>query len=175
MRPLSPRGWVCQAKQSGDTSISSSTSCWCGAWRPARKCRQAPGQIAQVYVRDSGLVHALLGLGSLEVLGHPVVGGSWEGFCIEALLAAASAGTEPFFYRTSAGAELDLVLRLPGARLGDRDQAYDRAKGVARCRRGGRHQGQPEAVDERREHDVAVAEGVRGAPLEQGDGLSRAR
>ena len=69
----------------------------------------------KIFVRDSGLLHALLGLGSLEgLLGHPVVGGSWEGFCIEALIAAAPLGTEPFFYRTSAGAELDLVLRLPG-------------------------------------------------------------
>lgn len=69
----------------------------------------------KVFVRDSGLVHALLGLGSLEsVLGHPVVGGSWEGFSIETLIAAAPVGTEPFFYRTAAGAELDLVLRLPG-------------------------------------------------------------
>jgi len=68
----------------------------------------------KVFVRDSGLLHALLGLGSLEgLLGHPVVGGSWEGFCIEALIAAAPLGTEHFFYRTSAGAELDLVLRLP--------------------------------------------------------------
>lgn len=68
----------------------------------------------KVYVRDSGLVHALLNLGLMEsVLGHPVVGGSWEGFCIETLIAAAPAGTEPFFYRTAAGAELDLVLRLP--------------------------------------------------------------
>jgi len=69
----------------------------------------------KVYVRDSGLVHALLGLGTMEsMLGHPVVGGSWEGFCIETLIAAAPPGTEPFFYRTAAGAELDLVLRLPG-------------------------------------------------------------
>lgn len=69
----------------------------------------------KVFVRDSGLVHALLGIGSLEsVLGHPVVGGSWEGFSIETLIAAAPAGTEPLFYRTAAGAELDLVLRLPG-------------------------------------------------------------
>lgn len=68
----------------------------------------------KVYVRDSGLLHALLGLGSLEsLLGHPIVGGSWEGFCLECLIAAAPAGTDPFFYRTSAGAELDLVLRLP--------------------------------------------------------------
>lgn len=69
----------------------------------------------KVFVRDSGLVHALLGLGSIEsVLGHPVVGGSWEGFAIETLIAAAPIGTQPFFYRTAAGAELDLVLRLPG-------------------------------------------------------------
>lgn len=69
----------------------------------------------KVFVRDSGLVHALLGLGSLEgLLAHPVVGGSWEGFCIETLIAAAPTGTETFFYRTAAGAELDLVLRLPG-------------------------------------------------------------
>ena len=69
----------------------------------------------KVYVRDSGLVHALLGLETLEVLlGHPVVGGSWEGLCVETLIAAAPMGTEPYFYRTSAGAELDLILRLPG-------------------------------------------------------------
>lgn len=69
----------------------------------------------KIFVRDSGLVHALLGLGTLEsLLGHPVVGGSWEGFCIETLIAAAPPGSEPFFYRTAAGAELDLVLRLPG-------------------------------------------------------------
>ena len=72
----------------------------------------------KIFVRDSGLVHALLGLGTMEaLLGHPVVGGSWEGFCLETLIAAAPAGTEPFFYRTSAGAELDLVLRLPDGGL----------------------------------------------------------
>lgn len=68
----------------------------------------------KIYVRDSGLVHALLGLGTLEsLLGHPVVGSSWEGICIETLIAASPAGTEPYFYRTSAGAELDLLLKLP--------------------------------------------------------------
>jgi uncharacterized protein len=72
----------------------------------------------KVYVRDSGLVHALLGLGSLEgLLGHPVVGGSWEGFCLETLIAVSPAGTEPYFYRTSAGAEMDLILRLPGGEV----------------------------------------------------------
>ena len=68
----------------------------------------------KVYVRDSGLVHALLGLSDLEaLLGHPVSGGSWEGFVLENLLAAAPMGTQAWFYRTAAGAEVDLVLEIP--------------------------------------------------------------
>ncbi|MBK8760137.1 MAG: ATP-binding protein [Sulfuritalea sp.] len=64
----------------------------------------------KVYVRDSGLVHALLGLSNLEaVLAHPVAGTSWEGFVLEQLLAAAPTA-EASFYRTSHGAEADLVL-----------------------------------------------------------------
>ena len=66
----------------------------------------------KVYVRDSGLVHALLGLQTLDhVLGHPVAGSSWEGFVIEQLLAAAPQA-QASFYRTSHGAEADLVLQL---------------------------------------------------------------
>ena len=69
----------------------------------------------KVYVRDSGLLHALLDIGSFESLaGHPVAGLSWEGFVIENLLAAAPPGTRASFYRTAAGAEIDLVLELPG-------------------------------------------------------------
>jgi predicted AAA+ superfamily ATPase len=69
----------------------------------------------KLYVRDSGLVHALLRLPMLDdVLGHPVAGGSWEGFVVESLLAAAPDGTKASFYRTAAGAEIDLVLSLPG-------------------------------------------------------------
>ena len=65
----------------------------------------------KVYVRDSGLVHALLGIASLEQLaGHPVVGRSWEGFVIETLLAVLPRSVKPFFYRTTAGAEIDLVV-----------------------------------------------------------------
>lgn len=68
----------------------------------------------KVYIRDPGLCHALLGIETKEdLLGHPVVGGSWEGFCIENLIAAAPRGTEASFYRSSAGAEIDLILRLP--------------------------------------------------------------
>ena len=70
----------------------------------------------KVYVRDSGLVHALLGLDSHNTLaGHPVAGASWEGFVIENLLAAMPPGTAASFYRTRAGAEIDLVLELPGS------------------------------------------------------------
>ena len=72
----------------------------------------------KVYIRDAGLTHALLGLETREaLLGHPVVGGSWEGFCIENLIAAAPRGTEASFYRSSAGAEIDLILKLPDHRL----------------------------------------------------------
>lgn len=72
----------------------------------------------KVYIRDAGLTHALLGLGSTEaLLGHPVVGGSWEGFCIENLIAAAPRGTQANFYRSAAGAEIDLILTLPDRAL----------------------------------------------------------
>jgi predicted AAA+ superfamily ATPase len=72
----------------------------------------------KVYIRDSGIVHALLGIADLEtLLSHPVVGPSWEGFAIENLIAAAPAGTQVHFYRTSAGAEIDLALDLAPGRL----------------------------------------------------------
>ena len=65
----------------------------------------------KVYVRDSGLVHALLGIRDHEeLLGHPIVGPSWEGFVLENLVSLASPRTKAWFYRTSAGAEIDLVL-----------------------------------------------------------------
>jgi uncharacterized protein len=71
----------------------------------------------KVYVRDSGLAHALLGITTLEdLVGHPVAGLSWEGLMIEALIAGAPRGTNAHFYRTVAGAEIDLLLTLPGDR-----------------------------------------------------------
>lgn len=71
----------------------------------------------KVYVRDSGLVHALLRVGTWDdLMGHPVAGPSWEGFVIENLLAAAPDGVQASYYRTSAGAEIDLVLDLGGSR-----------------------------------------------------------
>ena len=69
----------------------------------------------KVYVRDSGIVHALLGLGSKEdVIGHPVIGMSWEGCVIENLLLVAPNRAEASFYRASGGAEIDFILTLPG-------------------------------------------------------------
>lgn len=65
----------------------------------------------KVYVRDSGLVHALLGIESLTQLsGHPVVGMSWEGFVIETLLSVCPWRSNAFYYRTAAGAEIDLLI-----------------------------------------------------------------
>ena len=65
----------------------------------------------KIYLRDSGIVHALLGLRSLEdVISHPIAGSSWEGFVIENLIAATPDWVQPFFFRTNAGAEVDLLL-----------------------------------------------------------------
>jgi hypothetical protein len=72
----------------------------------------------KVCIRDSGIAHALLDIGSKErLLGHPVAGHTWESFAIETLLAVAPWGTTANYYRTSAGAEIDLVLTLPGDNL----------------------------------------------------------
>ena len=65
----------------------------------------------RIYVRDTGIVHTLLRIPNYEsLLGHPVLGKSWEGFAIETIIAALPSGVHPFFYRTSAGAEIDLVI-----------------------------------------------------------------
>jgi uncharacterized protein len=71
----------------------------------------------KTYVRDSGLTHALLNIETVEdLLGHPVSGPSWEGFVIENLVTAAPSRTQTSFYRTAAGAEIDLLLELGGSR-----------------------------------------------------------
>jgi predicted AAA+ superfamily ATPase len=65
----------------------------------------------KVYVRDPGLVHALLGIADREqLMGHPALGSTWEGFVIENLLAVLPKGATAWFYRTSAGAEIDLLV-----------------------------------------------------------------
>lgn len=68
----------------------------------------------KIYVRDSGLVHTLLGIESYnELAGHPIIGNSFEGFAIENILAILPNRTKVSFYRTAAGAEIDLLLELP--------------------------------------------------------------
>ncbi len=72
----------------------------------------------KVYVRDSGLLHALLGIPDAVALqGHPVAGLSWEGFVIEQIAAALPADAVLGHYRTAAGAEIDLVAQVGGRTL----------------------------------------------------------
>lgn len=71
----------------------------------------------KIYLRDSGLLHSLLGIADKEsLLGHPVVGGSWEGLVIENLIGLVGDSVEATFYRTGGGAEVDLVLTWPDGR-----------------------------------------------------------
>ena len=84
----------------------------------ARNAGQRLTRHPRVYVRDSGLVHALLGLATRDaVLRHPIAGSSWEGWVIENLLGCAPAGTNAWHYRAPAGAKIDLVLELPRRQL----------------------------------------------------------
>ncbi len=65
------------------------------------------------YIRDSGILHRLLGINDYEsLLSHPVLGKSWEGFVIENIQSVLPHSAEMFFYRTSAGAEIDLVIQM---------------------------------------------------------------
>ena len=72
----------------------------------------------KIYLRDSGLLHTLLNIESCDqLLGHPIVGASWEGFVLENILSLVSSLNQSSFYRTLAGAEVDLVLEF-GANIG---------------------------------------------------------
>ena len=66
-------------------------------------------------MRDSGVVHALLNISAYnDLISHPVVGGSWEGFVIENILSVVQGRALPYYYRTAAGAEIDLILEFSG-------------------------------------------------------------
>lgn len=97
------------------------SSCGRGLRCPVGSVNQSvtrPGKAPKLFVRDSGVVHALLNIRTLcDLLGHPVGGASWEGFVVENLIGAAPDGTDAFFYRTRSGAEIDLLLLLPGQEL----------------------------------------------------------
>ena len=73
----------------------------------------------KVYLRDSGVLHALLGIASVQDLqGHPIAGASWEGFVVEQVAAALPPDAQLGFYRTAAGTELDLVVERGARKLG---------------------------------------------------------
>jgi predicted AAA+ superfamily ATPase len=66
----------------------------------------------KIFIRDSGILHTLMGINSSqELMGHSILGMSWEGFCIEQILSQIPRTWEAFFYRSQAGAEVDLVLQ----------------------------------------------------------------
>ncbi len=70
----------------------------------------------RVYIRDSGLLHALLGIVDFDqILAHPIMGASWKGFIVEQIVTSLPTGWQPYFYRTATGAEIDLVLVRAGA------------------------------------------------------------
>lgn len=72
----------------------------------------------KIYIRDSGILHTLLGIVNRDaLLAHPVVGPSWEGFVIENIITSAPDEVRGYFYRTAGGAEVDLLLHFPGDRL----------------------------------------------------------
>jgi predicted AAA+ superfamily ATPase len=73
----------------------------------------------KVYVRDSGLLHHLLGLRSVnDLLGHPSIGASWEGFVVEQIFGQLGSDAQVSFYRTAAGAELDVLVARGRSKLG---------------------------------------------------------
>jgi len=73
----------------------------------------------KVYLRDSGVLHALLGIATVQELqGHPIAGASWEGFVVEQVAAALPHDAQLSFYRTAAGTELDLVIERGRRKLG---------------------------------------------------------
>ena len=83
------------------------------SWRSnvGRRLIKAP----KTYLRDSGICHALLGIGTFDtLLGHPVAGGSWEGFVIENIMSGLPAHVACGYYRTAGGAEIDLILDMGG-------------------------------------------------------------
>jgi predicted AAA+ superfamily ATPase len=123
----------------------------------------------RIYLRDTGPLHHLLGLVTIEdLLGHPRLGASWEGFVIENIHATLPEGARASFYRSAAGAEIDLVLNLPGHR---RPWAVEIKRGRApRLERGFHHA--REDIDPERclvvcgtEESFSMGEGIEALSL----------
>ena len=95
-------------------------------WHANIKKRQVKS--AKLYVRDSGLLHSLLAVESLEQLaGHPKLGASWEGFVVEQI-AAVTGSRDLYFWATHSGAELDLLMFRGGRALGFEMKYSDRPR-----------------------------------------------
>jgi len=123
----------------------------------------------RIYLRDSGLLHHLLGLKTMEdLLGYSRLGASWEGFVIENLIAALPEGARASFYRTAAGAEIDLVLELPGHR---RPWALEIKRGRAPRLERGFHHAREDVRPERclvvcgTEESFSLGEGIEAISL----------
>ena len=85
------------------------------ACRPVKTRPASSGASISSTLRDSGICHALLGIGSLDaLLGHPVAGGSWEGLVIENIVGCLPTHASLGYYRTAGGAEIDLVIEFGG-------------------------------------------------------------
>ena len=120
------------------------------------------------HIRDSGLLHALLGISNFnELFGHPVVGSSWEGFVVENLLNVAPERTIGGFFRTSGGAEIDLVLEFPGGATWALEIKRDKAPKVSRGFYSAIEDLQPDKafVVHSGGEEYPVADGVTAIPL----------
>jgi hypothetical protein len=85
-------------------------------WHP--NVRKRLVKSPRYYVRDSGILHRLLAINSHDtLLSNPVLGKSWEGFAVENILSVLPGRTESYFYRTAAGAEVDLVIKMPSSEI----------------------------------------------------------
>lgn len=105
----------------------------------------------KVYLRDSGLVHALLDIESKEsLLSHPVLGASWEGFVIENLLNVLPKHAQASYYRSVAGAEIDLLVTWPGGKEGVRHWAIEVKRSLTPKVERGFHEACSDLAPERR-------------------------
>lgn len=121
----------------------------------------------KLYIRDSGILHALLSLESMEELhGHPAYGASWEGFALENVLAKLRPGVKASFYRDSNGSEIDLILEKGRKRLVIEFKAGTAPSITRPFLNAIKSLGSPKAIVVSRAADsYPIAKGVRAMPL----------
>lgn len=118
----------------------------------------------KVYIRDSGLLHRLLGIGNAtDLLGHPKAGASWEGLLIEQLVQAGA--RDPWFWATHAGAEIDLLAQYDGGRIGIEVKRTDRPKATRSMHEAIRELGlHGVAIVHAGTHHFRIAPGIEAIP-----------